>query len=636
MRRLILGTAGHIDHGKTALVHALTGIDTDRLAEEKRRGITIDLGFASLRLGTDPDAIALGIADVPGHEAFIRNMLAGATGIDLVLLVVAADEGVMPQTSEHLAIVELLGVRAGVVALTKTDLVEPEWLELVAEDLHSQLKMTPFASAPIVPVSAMTGAGLQALRAALYGVARQTSQRSEDDLFRLPVDRVFTVRGTGTVVTGTVWSGSIARDQTIRVLPSGETARLRGLQVHGVECDVVHAGQRAALALAGVDRERLTRGAVLVAGPAWHAHAMVTAHIRVLPTAAHPIRPRQRVRFHLGTAEVMGRVALLERDPVPPGDTAWVQLRLEAPVVARAGDRFVIRSYSPVTTIGGGIIAEPLAPKRRRLRAAERERLEAVLGSESAAAVLACARAEAWAGADRSRLAIETPHPPAAVAGVAERLEGEGLLVHIGDRIFAREIAEAARQRLLAAVDTFHQQQPLRPGIDRGELRRALPRRAAPPLAEWALAELLSGGTLEPRAGLVARHGFSPHLTREQAQARDRLADLLTHAGLMPPTIPELPASLRSRADFWPLLKLLEHDEQLVALTPDLYIARCALDAAIATARRDLAGRDGLGPADFKAVFQISRKFLIPLLEYFDRTGITTHRGDTRVVALVS
>ncbi|MBI4410640.1 MAG: selenocysteine-specific translation elongation factor [Gemmatimonadetes bacterium] len=626
MRRLILGTAGHIDHGKTTLIRALTGIDTDRLPEEKRRGITIDLGFANLPL---PDGSELGIVDVPGHEAFVRNMLAGATGIDLVLLVVAADEGIMPQTREHLAIVELLGVRGGVVAVTKTDLVEPDWLELVLEELRAELAKTVFAQAPIVAVSGTSGVGLDELRDALRRAATEIEERSADDLFRLPVDRVFTVRGTGTVVTGTVWSGGLSKDQAVRVLPQGVAARVRGTQVHGHEVDGVSAGQRAAVALAGVEREQLERGCVLVVDPEWQPTRMLIARLRLIPETPWSIRPRQRLRFHLGTAEVMARAALLEGSELGPGEEGWVQLRLEAPVAARAGDRFVVRSYSPMTTIGGGWIAEPLPAKRKRLTAVERERLTTILTGTVEDAVAARVRGSGWQGIHAARLPIEVPHRPREVHEAVRRLE-HTVLLRLGQQLFPAELAAEARALLMEAVSRFHAQDPLRPGIDREELRRALPAQAAPALAEAVLEALLSEGTLQARGGTVARAGFLPTLTPDQARARDQLLAAFESAGLAPPGLDELPQPLRSRSDLWPLLKLLELDDRIVQLANELYIATAALDRAVEALRQHLTGRAGLTPADFKQVLPVSRKFLIPLLEYFDRTGITARRGDER------
>ncbi len=424
-RRLVLGTAGHIDHGKTTLVHALTGVDTDRLAEEKRRGITIDLGFAELPLDDDT---ALAVVDVPGHEGFVRNMLAGATGIDVMLLVVAADEGVMPQTREHLAIVELLDVAAGVVAVTKADLVEPEWLHLVVDDLAEQLAGGPFGDAQIVPVSARTGAGLDALRAALGDSAQRARQRDAAGLFRLPVDRVFTIRGTGTVVTGTIVSGGVHDGASVRILPgpaariaagptahglgAGLVARVRGVQVHGAVAENARAGHRAALALAGVDHADVRRGNVVVSSDApWRPTSMLSARIRVIPGTEWRVRNRQRLRIHLGTAEVMGRAILFGTRELGPGDEAWAQLRLETPLVARAGDRFVLRSYSPVTTLGGGTVAEPLPPKRKRLDDDARAALDAVLAAAPDAAER-LVRLEAWRGLEAESLPLRLISTP--------------------------------------------------------------------------------------------------------------------------------------------------------------------------------------------------------------------------------
>jgi len=628
MPHLVLGTAGHIDHGKTALVRALTGIDTDRLAEEKRRGITIDLGFANLRLPTGQE---LAVVDVPGHEAFIRNMLAGATGIDIVLLVIAADEGVMPQTREHLAIVDLLGVRRGVVAVTKVDLVEPEWLELVVEDIRAALADTPFAEAPLVPVSARTGEGLDALVAAIADAARATTQRDHEDLFRLPVDRVFTIRGTGTVVTGTVWSGQLQTGAAVRILPQDLHARVRGVQVHGHDVAAVSAGQRGALALAGVDRDQIRRGDVIVADDAWSATTRLTAFVRVLPASPWPLRTRQRIRFHLGTAEVMGRVRPLDAPEIRPGDAAWAQLCLEAPVVARAGDRFVLRSYSPVTTIAGGIVAEPAAPARRRRAPDERAALEAIIAGAPEAAIAARARLAAWAGVPPGRLAIETPVTSARVAELLRHGEVPGVALAAG-RLFAAPVVAEAREIVLRAIADYHDREPLRPGIDREELRRALPPYAAPGLADDVIAAALDDGTLRSDEGLIALAAFRPTLTPDQERARDAVLELLQGSGLTPPLLNEWPAGLRERPDLRALLKAMERARQVVALGPELYVAPTALEAAAAAVRRSLAGRGPLGPAEFKEHIPVSRKYLIPILEYFDRTGVTQRVGDGRVV----
>ncbi len=398
-KRLILGTAGHIDHGKTALVKALTGVDTDRLQEEKARGITIDLGFAEL---VPQEGLHLGVVDVPGHEGFIRNMLAGATGMDLVLMVVAADEGMMPQTREHLDIVRLLGVDQMVVALTKSDLVEDEWLSLVEEEVSEVLAGTPFAGAPIVPTSTVTGQGKDELVEALGGVAQGVGKRSSQDIARLPIDRAFTVKGTGTVVTGTLWSGGLSMGDSVILQPSGISGRIRGLQVHGVQVDRAEAGERTAVAITGsdIDLETVERGQVLVLDTGWLPTSMLTVALTVLPETGWTVKHGQRVRVHLGTSEVMARVVTLEGQEVAPGASGWVQLRLEKPLLARARDRLVIRSYSPVTTIGGGIVAEAVAPKRKKLRAGEGDALSTIIHGEASNSLSALLALAAWRGVD--------------------------------------------------------------------------------------------------------------------------------------------------------------------------------------------------------------------------------------------
>ena len=363
LRRFVIGTAGHIDHGKTALVKALTGVDTDRWEEEKRRGITIDLGFAPLPLGDD---VRASVVDVPGHEGFVRNMLAGATGIDVALLVIAADEGIMPQTEEHLAIVELLGVRRGIPVITKRDLVDAEWLELVQGEVATRLAASRIRWERAVAVSALTGEGLDELRSALGRVAADLVERPAADLFRLPIDRVFAVAGAGTVVTGSTWSGGVAVGESVRLLPLGRDARVRSIEVHGESAARAVPGRRTALALVGVDKSELARGDVAVTGPGWHATGMLDASVELLPGAHKPLASRTRVRVHLGTAEILARV--VQTRAIGPGETGQARLLLETPLVARGGDRFVLRSFSPVTTIGGGVVLDPFPPQRTRLR----------------------------------------------------------------------------------------------------------------------------------------------------------------------------------------------------------------------------------------------------------------------------
>jgi selenocysteine-specific elongation factor len=624
MIRGIVGTGGHIDHGKTALVEALTGIRTDRLPEEQRRGITIDLGFAHLELD---DGVA-GVVDVPGHEDFIRNMVAGASGFDLFLLVVAADEGVMPQTREHVAIAELLGVPAAVVALTKTDLVDREWLELAADDVATFLADTRFADAAVVATSAVTGVGMDELRRAI-GTAMPAPRGRPDDLFRLPVDRVFTVHGTGTVATGTVWSGRLGPDAHVRILPGDGTARVRALQVHGAEVPAVEAGQRAAIALAGVDRDDVGRGASLVVGAGWEASRLLTTSLRVLPGSEWSIEHGQRIRVHLGTAEIMARAFLANaRDPLEPGDEAWAQLRFEAPVVARAGDRIVVRSYSPVTTIGGGIVAEPASRRRRRITAEDASRLAALVGPDREGRVVAAVHRAGLEGAPRRQLPIRTGITP---AEVDDALDAMGAVV-AGDAAFPADAARQVADALTTAVSAYHGQDPLRPGMDPQALRRAAPPGTAAALLSHALDTLLADGVLAMRAGRVARADFAPSLTPAQQALSDRLLGALDQAGCAPPRLDELRETTRAGQELLALLALLEADGRIVRLDHDLFIHYDHIQRVITDVRSRLAGRSGLGPADFRDVIPTSRKHLIPILEHLDRQGVTARAGVGRAV----
>src|SRR2546426_739652 len=407
LRRFVIGTAGHIDHGKTALVKALTGVDTDRWEEEKRRGITIDLGFAPLPLG---DAIQASVVDVPGHEGFVRNMLAGATGIDVALLVIAADEGIMPQTEEHLAIVELLGVRRGIPVITKRDLVDGEWLELVRSEVSTPLGARRVRWDDALATSVVTGGGPPELRGGLRRGARVPGARPADDLFRLPIDRVFAVAGAGTVVTGSTWSGSVAVGDAVRLLPLGREARVRSIEVHGQTAERAAPGRRTALALVGVDKSELARGHVAVTGSRWHATGLLDVAAELLPTARKPVASRTRLRVHLGTAEVLARA--VQTPAIAPGERGVARLVLETPVVARGGDRFVLRSFSPVTTIGGGIVLDPFAPPRIRLR---RRRVAAEQGPAARLGVLAV---------EAGLMGVATDSPAVRVGGSPGRVMG--------------------------------------------------------------------------------------------------------------------------------------------------------------------------------------------------------------------
>ncbi len=617
---MILGTAGHIDHGKTTLVRALTGVDTDRLPEERRRGITIDLGFAPLVL----DGVGtLGVVDVPGHEAFVRTMVAGAAGIDLALVVVAADEGVMPQTREHLAILALLGVDAGVIALTKCDLVDEDWLALVEDDVRAALAGSPLLRSPIVRVSATTGSGLGELRTALAAAAHGASRDREDDLFRLPIDRAFTVRGTGSVVTGTVWSGAVEREAMLRLLSTDEVVRVRGLQAHARAVEQVHEGERAAIALQGVDIERLTRGMVLVQGDAWRPSRVLRADVTILPDVASALGPRRRVRLHLGTADVAAR--LVKPDgPLDAGSLASVRVVADEPLVARAGDRFVLRDASPARTIGGGVITDPLAPPRARPWP-----LEARTPVSLLARVLAEVRMN---GVAISELPVRLGVAPARVAEVVAALDTwrVGSLLLGGD---ARAMLEVEALRL---VERYHGEQPLEEGAPQQWLRSRLP--APDDVAAATLIGLEARGAIVASQGSVRLPGFGPHLSVAEESIRDRLLAALETAGTEPPAFDELAASLElAPSPLAAVARLLARDGTLVAVEPARYYRAATVDALVVRLREGMKPDVGYGPSELRELLGFSRKFLIPFLEYCDRVGVTRRdlEGKRRLVVAV-
>ncbi|HSM05658.1 MAG TPA: selenocysteine-specific translation elongation factor [Longimicrobiales bacterium] len=627
MRSLILGTAGHIDHGKTALVRALTGIDTDRLAEEKERGITIDLGFAELH----DEELRLGVVDVPGHEGFVRNMLAGATGMDVVVLVVAADEGVMPQTREHHAILRLLGVRALVVALTKADLVEPDWLGLAEDDVRDLLDSGPFAGAPIVATSATTGEGLEELGRTVFDVARRIEGQDRLDLTMLPVDRVFTIRGTGTVVTGTLWSGRLKVGDRVDLVPGDIRARVRGLQVHGEEVDEVDAGHRAAVALTGdgVGTDTLYRGQTLVTLPGWEASRMLTARIEVLDTD-WSLEKNQRVRVHVGTAEVMARCVLLGADRLDPGEEGWVQLRLEQPVLARARQRVVLRSYSPVLTFAGGAIVEVFPPKRRPGASTPTAAFEAVSAGGDAA-LSAALELAGPAGVAESLLPVVTGHTPGVVATSRDLCLGGGAISSDGHLVGRGPVA-AHREAVLAEVRRIQAAEPYRAGAPVESLRALAPPTAPKGFTDAVIKRSVEAGELVVRDGDVAEPSFRPSFSPAQTALLEDLGARYAEAGLAPPTLDELPEAARSDPAFLALIRRLEDEGRLVQLEPGLLVDAAALEDGITRTRAKLGGAKGLGPADFKEVFPVSRRHLLPILRYLDRSGVTRNTGDVRDV----
>jgi len=627
MRAFVLGTAGHVDHGKSALVLALTGVDPDRWPEEKSRGLTIDIGFAPLDLGAE---VEVGVVDVPGHEDFVKNMLAGSTGIDLLLLVVAADEGPMPQTREHLAIARVLGIRRGVVALTKSDRVEPEWLELARqatlEELHAALG---HATWPVVPVSSTTGAGLDELRCEILRAAEGLGVRDAEDDFRMPIDRSFSVAGTGTVITGTVWSGSVKVGDQVHILPGTKRVRVRSIEVHGERRQEVTPGRRCALSLVGIEPIHAGRGSVAVRGDAWEARKRLGARLSVDPRAGRKIEHRQRVRVFLGTSEVLARVLLETGGELAPGQSGWAVLEMEKEIVARVRDRFVIRFYSPVRTIGGGRVVALDPGRRWRTRVADwAELLEAAPGK---AAAVVCRLAGGW-GVARRRLPLVT-----GVSAAVMRREGEDGpegTVAFGSHLFAKEALSACREQLLAELARAHRGRRRVAAVSLEEVRGSVATRAHPDLIAGALRELEDEGRVVVEGPLIRLPEHRPQLTAEESRQLDRLGAHLDAAGWEPPSVAELPDILGvDRAVLKDLLRLLVDGGKIVALTPEIYLSCTQAERAQERARVLLRSGEAIGPAGFRSEFNVSRKFLIPILEYLDRSGTTRRTEAGRVLA---
>jgi selenocysteine-specific elongation factor len=618
-RRLVVGTAGHIDHGKTALVKALTGVDTDRWEEEKRRGITIDLGFAPLPLG---DEVQASVVDVPGHEGFVRNMLAGATGIDVALLVIAADEGIMPQTEEHLAIVELLGVARGIPVLAKRDAVDAEWLELVRVEVTNRLATSRIRWEPPVATSAVTGEGLDELRAALRRVAQELAERPAADLFRLPIDRVFTVAGAGTVVTGSTWSGTVAVGESVRLLPLDREARVRSIEVHGQSAERAVPGRRTALALVGVSKEELERGHVALTGEGWRSTTTLDAAVELLPAARKAIASRTRLRVHLGTAEVLARV--VQSRAIGPGERGLARLLLERPLVARGGDRFVLRSFSPVTTIGGGVVLDPFPPRRPpRLR---QRRLSAT--QSPVERILMWGEEAGLGGVQAGDLPVRLGILPGDVSGVIAAA-GKALL-SCGGWLVTRGAVALEATHLAALLGTHHEGHPLEPGMSLQALRATV---QAPESVVDQVLDLGVRKQILEVAGAYARlPGWKPALDARASDAQAKLARRLTEARWQVPTIVELEREFPGEP-VRALLALLVRASTVEAVDQERFAAASALAefrSALEVALRELGSAT---PATLRDRFGLTRKYLIPLLEWADRRGITRRDGDQRVLA---
>ncbi|MFZ5775581.1 MAG: selenocysteine-specific translation elongation factor [Thermodesulfobacteriota bacterium] len=635
MREIVLGTAGHVDHGKTSLVRALTGIDTDRLKEEKKRGITIELGFAFLDL---PCGHRLGIVDVPGHERFVKNMVAGATGIDLVAFVIAADEGIMPQTREHFEICRLLGVKRGLVVLTKKDMVDAEWLELVREDVRQFLIGSFLDGAPMVAVSSLSGEGLDEVRTVLDQLVRQSEFAEAYGPFRLPVDRIFSMKGFGLVVTGTSISGRIGVGEEVAVYPAGHLARIRGIQVHGHDEELVEAGKRTAINVQGIDAEQINRGDVLATPGCLRPSYMLDASFLYLSSNPKPLKHRTRVRVHAGTAEIMGRIALLDGEELAPGEEANVQLMLEEPIVVWPGDHYVVRSYSPVATIGGGMVWNGSPPRRRRGR--DENRRVFALYQQGAPEELALLhlREAGFAGLTIEELSVKTGLFGKRFKKLLEGPISSRRIVVVDSerqRMIAAETLEALAAKLQQLLTRFHEEQPMLPGLSKEELRSRLHGSLDQKLFQLLLAGLAKQGSVVVDESVVRLATHQVSLKEDASLLRQEMESFFAQAGLAPPTVREVQdrfSETYSANLTREVLNLLVREQRLIKISEELYYH---VDALADLKERLVAFIRQEGEIDaprFKNLTGLTRKFSIPLLEYFDRVKLTIRVGDKRLL----
>jgi selenocysteine-specific elongation factor len=622
MKSVIVGTAGHIDHGKTSLVKALTGIDADRLEEEKRRGITIDIGFAHL----EHEDVRFGFVDVPGHEKFVRNMLAGIGGIDLVMLVIAADEGVMPQTREHFDICKLLNIRAGVTVLTKADAVDADTLAVVQHEVREYLRASFLEHAPLIPVSSVTGSGIEELKRTLVACADSVGAKDSGALFRLPIDRVFTMKGFGTVVTGTLVAGHVRKDDDVQVFPSGKRARVRAVQVHGMSSEQANAGERTALNLANIEKEDLARGMTLAVPDCFHTTGKVDARITLLQNAK-PLRHRARVHFHAFTSETIADVVLLESEDIQPGSNAYAQLRFREPLLLLPQDRFIIRQFSPVVTIGGGVVLDATPLKKPQEVALRKAFLQVAQSGNATEIIGARVARRGQAGLTISDAIAETGWEPRRLDDAAS-----GLL-RFGDTLVTPAAFAAASAAALKAVEAFHAASPLVGGISKEELRERLALSSA--VFAGMLERLGGERKLEIAGEQVRAAGHKIVMKNEESEAQQTIERAFLQAGLQVPAMKDVLAGLpldKTRAT--KIVTLLLRDRVLIKLADDLVFHRDALASLRKTVaeHKTKSGKSRIDVAQFKDLTGVSRKYAIPLLEHLDRERITRREGNERVI----
>jgi selenocysteine-specific elongation factor len=631
LKQIILGTAGHIDHGKTSLIKAITGINTDRLKEEKLRGITIELGFAHLEL---PSGQHLGIVDVPGHEKFIKNMVAGATGIDIVAMVIAADEGVMPQTREHMEICTLLGIKHGVVVLTKTDLVDEEWLELVIEDIRDFVRGTFLEKAPIVTVSSVTGDGIPEFIKTLDELSARLPSRPVSSLFRLPVDRVFTMKGFGTVITGTLVSGEVNVGDMIMLYPSGITSKVRGIQVHNQSVNNALAGMRTAVNFQGLEKASVNRGDVLSNPSALKLSYMLDVCFNYLNSNKKPVKNRARIRFHTGTSEVLGILILLDKDELLPGEATVAQLRIDSPLALIKDDRFVIRSYSPIRTIGGGHILNPIPQKHKRFKSEIIKGLKGLMDQSPESIISYHVDESGYQGIVFSDLKIMTGLHEKQLQNIIQDLMSKRtvILTDRENRIYIhKNSSDRLKKETSIYLDSYHRGNPLKTGMPKEELRSKIPGLQGSKLFNLTINQMIKDKEIVSEENTVRLTSHTVSLGVDQADIRKRILDVYRKNGLTPPYFKELSKTINvesSRAK--DVLMFLMDEGLIVKVKEDLYFHAKAVEDLQQRLVDYLVSHKEMSTPQFKEMTGVSRKYLIPLIEYFDAQNVTIRIGDIR------
>ncbi len=624
MRYIILGTAGHIDHGKSALVKALTGIDPDRLKEEKERGITIDLGFADLNY---PDGLTVGIVDVPGHERLVKNMLAGAGGIDLVLLVIAADEGIMPQSREHLHICNLLKIKSGLIAITKADLVEKEWLGLAEDEVKNFVKGTFLEGAAIVPVSSKTMFNIDLLKERIKDVALRVEPKPTKGLFRLPIDRVFTLKGFGTVVTGTAISGSISIEDAVKILPSNVESRVRGLHSHGKPIQAAYAGQRVAINLQGVDKEELKRGDSVVVPGRFIPTKKFDANVELLSDAPC-LKSKSLVHFHLGTSETIARMILYGRAELKAGESCYCQFRLREPVIVMSGDRYIIRRFSPVVTIGGGDVIDPFSHRR-----AQKEVIEDLKIFETGTLFEKVSIKVKRAGIHGIKVSLIEGWIKAEIPAIKDAirdLKEKSILMQLEDILIHKSAFDSFRETVKKIMDDFHKKNPLKPGMPKEELRAHL---TIEPRLFNNLITSMEEIIIEKE--LIRLSTFKVALSQVDETVKIKILELLEKGDFQPPTKEELSQTLKMDPKrFSDILKLMAKEGSLVRINDSMYMASSTYKQMIGNLRNFFSRKSEMTVAEFRDILNTTRKYALPFLEYLDSNKITLRVGDIRKLLL--